>query len=104
MAAKVFQQFYGILVKTLPMDDSEFRAELFSRNLLHGDNQAKVQSSSITRAEKAEIFLTNEIQPELVLDISTKFKDLLEVIQIYGQEALAKKIKGMYVMSYVCRM
>ena len=96
MAAKVFKQFYSTLVKTLPMDNAEFRAELYSHDLLHGDYQAKVQSSAMTRAERAEFFLTNVIQPELDTDISTKkFEDLLEVMSMSGQEALAQKIKGM---------
>ena len=95
MAAKVFKQFYSTLVKTLPMDSAEFRAELFSHDLLPHDCQAKVQSSAMTRAEKAEFFLTNVIKPELDADISTKkFEDLLEIMNVSGQEALAQKIKG----------
>ena len=95
MAAKIFKQFYSALVKMLPMDDAEFRAELVSHGLLHGDCQAKIQSLSMTRAEKAEYFLTNVIQPELSAEISTKnFEDLLKVLAISGQENLAEKIRG----------
>ena len=96
MAAKVFKQFYGILVEVLPMDSAVFRGQLYSHDLLPGDCQAKVQLSTITKAEKAEFFLTNVIKPELDADISTKkFEDLLEVMSISGHEALAEKIKGM---------
>ena len=35
--ARVFQQFYSKLVKTLPMDDAVFTAELFLNDLLPGD-------------------------------------------------------------------
>ena len=95
MAAEVFKQFYSTLVKTLPMDSAEFRAELYSRDLLPRDCQAKVQSSAMTQAEKAEFFLTNVIKLELDADISIKkFEDMLEVMNISGQEALAVKIKG----------
>ena len=77
------------------MDSAEFRADLFSHDLLPHDYQAKVQSSAMTRAEKAEFFLTNVIKPELDADISTKkFEDLLDIMNMNGQEALAQKIKG----------
>lgn len=103
MAADVFKQFYGALVKTLPMDDVEFRVELFSRNLLPGDSYAKVQSSSMTQAEKAEYFLSNVIYPELGAEVSTKkFEDLLEVMSMSGQEALAEKVKGSLCMYTLC--
>lgn len=96
MAAKVFKQFYSTLVKTLPMESAEFRAELYSHDLLPRDCQAEVQLSSRTKAQKAEFLLTNVIRPDLDADISTKkFEDLLEVMSISGQEALAVKIKGM---------
>ena len=96
MAAKVFKQNYSALVKILPMNNAEFRAELFSHDLLHGDCNAKIQSSSMTQAEKAEYFLTNEIQPELSAGVSTKkFEDLLEIMSMSGLDALANIIKGM---------
>ena len=96
MAAKVFKQNYSALVKMLPMNNAEFRAELFSHDLLHGDCNAKIQSSSMTQAEKAEYFLTNVIQPELSVGVSTrKFEGLLEVMSMSGLDDLAEKIKGM---------
>ena len=98
MAAKVLKQFYARLVRTLPMDDVVFIAELHSHDLLNGDQKAHIQLSSLTRAEKADYFLTNVIQPELDAAVSTKkFEDLLEVMSICDQEALVEKIKGMYV-------
>ena len=44
MSSEVFQHFYSKLVKTLPMDDAVFTAELFSNDLLPGDlkNQLKL--------------------------------------------------------------
>ena len=103
MADKVFKQNYSALVKTLPMDSVEFRAELFSHDLLHGDCKAKLQTLSMTPAEKADYFLTNVIEPELGAGISTKkFENLLEVMSRNGLETLAEKIKGMYVIVYMC--
>ena len=96
MAAKVLEQNYVKLVKVLKMDDAEFRAELVTRGLLHGEDKAKIQSANMTRAEKAEYFLTNVIEPEIIADISTcKFDSLLDAMMVTnGQEALAKVIKG----------
>ena len=103
MAAKVFKHNYIALMKVLPMNDAEFRAKLFSHDLLHGDYYAKIQSSNMTQAEKAEYFLTNVIQPELSVGISTKkFEDLLEVMSMSGLDALANKIKGMLQCTYMC--
>ena len=98
MEAEVFKQFYSTLVKTLPMNSAQFRAELYSHDLLPRDTRAKVQSSAMTRAEKAEFLLTNVIEPELDLDVSMKFEDLLEVMSICDQEDLAVKIKGTLVI------
>ena len=101
MAAKVFKQFFGTLVKMLPMDDAEFRAELYSHDLLYGDYFAQVQSSAISRAQKAEHFLTSVIKPELDAEISTKkFEDLLEVLSMCGHKTLADKIQGMLTELY----
>ena len=102
MAAKVLKQFYATLVRTLPMDDVVFIAELHSHNLLNGDQKAHIQLPSITQAEKADYFLSKVIQPELDAAVSTKkFEDLLEVMSICDQEALVDKIKGMYVCKCV---
>jgi len=100
MAAKVLEQNYVKLVKVLPMDNPEFRAELVSRGLLRGENKAKIQSTSMSRAEKAEYFLTNVIEPEIIAGFSTKmFEDLLGAMMcMNGQEALAENIKGMLYM------
>ena len=96
MAAKVFKEFFGMLVKMLPMDDPIFRGELYSHDLLHGDYFAQVQSSDTTRAQKAEHFLTSVIKPELDAEISTKkFEDLLEILSTCGHKPLADKIQGM---------
>ena len=98
MAAKVFKQFYSDLVTMLPMDDVTFRAKLYSHDLLSGDCKAKVELSSMTQAEKANFFLTNEIQPELDANVSTKkFEDLLKVMSMSndsGLKTLAAKIRG----------
>ena len=49
---EVFQQFYSKLVKTLPMDDVVFTAELFSNDLLPGDLKSQIKSEK-TSADKA---------------------------------------------------
>ena len=44
--SEVFKQFFAKLVKSLPMDDPIFVAELFSHNLLPGDHYDQVGSQS----------------------------------------------------------
>ena len=80
--ATVFQQFYGKLVKTLPMDDIMFTIELFANDLLLGDlrNQLKLVRDR-TSADKAVLFLDSVIKPSVTSDGGSSFDKLLHVME-----------------------
>jgi len=59
--SKVFQQYYAKLVKSLPMDNVVFIAELFSANLLP-DDVKDVVDSKLSQASKASYFLDHIIK------------------------------------------
>ena len=79
MTADVYKQFYAKLVKTLPMNDVSFVAELYSRDLLPGDAKDEVKSKA-TRASKAAYFLDNVIEPSLENTFGN-FNKLLKVME-----------------------
>ena len=78
--AMVFQQFYGKLVKTLPMDDVVFTAELFSNDLLPGNLKSQLKSEK-TSADKAALFLDSVIEPSVTSDGGSSFDKLLHVME-----------------------
>ena len=80
MSSKVFQQFYSQLVKTLPMDDAVFTAELFSNNLLPGNLKSQIKSEK-TSADKAALFLDSVIKPSVTSDGGNSFDKLLHVME-----------------------
>ena len=93
--SKVFQHFYAKLVKTLPMDDAVFIAELFSANLLPDDVKDQVKSMS-TRADKATYLLDHVIQPSVITGVGRSFDDLIKVMEdseYDGVKELAKLIR-----------
>ena len=80
MNGEVFQQFYSKLVKTLPMDDAVFTAELFSNNLLPGNLKSQMKSEK-TSADKAVLFLDSVIEPSVTSDGGSSFDKLLHVME-----------------------
>ena len=78
--ARVFQQFYSKLVKTLPMDDAHFTAELFSNDLLPGTLKSQLKSEK-TSADKAALFLDSVIEPSVTSDGGSSFDKLLHVME-----------------------
>ena len=78
--SKVFQLFYAKLVKTLPMDDAVFIAELFSANLLPGDVKDFVESKP-SRAIKASYFLDHMIKLSVMTGAGRSFDDLIKVME-----------------------
>ena len=81
MSSKVFQQFYSKLVKTLPMDDPVFTAELFSNDLLPGDLNNQLKLVHRTSAEKAVLFLDSAVKPSVTSDGGSSFDKLLHVME-----------------------
>ena len=77
----VFKQFYSKLVKTLPMDDAVFTAELFSNDLLPGDLKNQLKLVHRTSADKAVFFLDSVIEPSVTSDGGSSFDKLLHVME-----------------------
>ena len=77
----VFQQFYGKLVDTLPMDDVRFIAKLYSEGLLPGNLMGQVNLAQKTSADKAAFFLDSVIKPSVAIDSGSSFDKLLNVMR-----------------------
>ena len=91
----VFKEFYSKLVKTLPMDDALFIAELYSRDLLPDDVIEHVQSLP-TKANKAMYFLNHVIKPSVTTSVGSSFDQLLNIMEdseYQGVKELAKLIR-----------
>ena len=91
----VYKHFYSKLVKTLPMDDALFTAELFSNDLLPGNVKSQLKSEK-TSADKAVLFLDSVIEPSVTSDGGSSFDKLLHVmedIEYQHVKELAKQIK-----------
>ena len=61
ICAQVFKKFYQQLVKSLPMKDALFKAQLKGQELFPGDLEERVDAKS-TRAEGATLFLKEAIE------------------------------------------
>ncbi|XP_065900737.1 NACHT, LRR and PYD domains-containing protein 3-like isoform X3 [Dysidea avara] len=91
--SKVFQHFYAKLVKTLPMDDAVFIAEMFSANLLPDDAKDLVESKP-SRASKASYFLDHMIKPSVLTGVGRSFDDLIKVMEDSEYDGV-KELAGM---------
>ena len=80
MSFKTFQQFYSKLVKTLPMNDVIFIAELYSRDLFPDDVKEHVESLA-TSPQKASYFLDHVIKPSVTSGVGRSFDKLLNVME-----------------------
>ena len=95
MSTKTFQQFYSKLVRTLPMNDAIFRADLYSCGLLPGDLKEHIESL-ITSATKASHLLDHVIKPSIMNGDGTRFDKLLSIMEDsdhQGVRELAKLIR-----------
>ena len=81
----IFKKYYSRLVKSLPMDDPVFLAELYSNDLLPGDTKAFIESQS-TKAQKSSKFLDIIIKPTVERDDGTRFCVLVEVMKNYEDD------------------
>ena len=92
----VFKKFYVKLVIGLPMDDTLFRAKLFTNDLLPGDHKERVESLA-TKSDKAAYFLDHVIKPSVTSDDhGSSFDKLLNVMEDsdhQGVKELAKQIR-----------
>ena len=79
-SAEVFKEFYSKLVKTLPMNDAVFIAELVSNDPLP-DNLEEQLESQRTSADKATRFLKGIIKPSVNSSDGSSFDKLLNVME-----------------------
>ena len=82
-AATIVRKQYPNLVKTLPMDDEYFIAELYANDLLPGDLKNEIKSLT-TSAKKAAEFLDRVIEPAVTTNGDKMFNTLLIVMRNSG--------------------
>ena len=107
MSTKIFQKFYPKLVKTLPMNDPIFMAELYARNLLPHNLKEHIESLP-TSANKSSYFLDHVIKPSVssgdASSEASRFDELLNVMEdseYQGVKELAKLIRDSIGMNTV---
>ena len=96
MSSEVLKKHYSKLVKTLPMNDAIFVAELYSCDLLPGDLRDQLNLPHRTSADKATLFLNNVIEPSVTSGVGSSFEKLLTIMEDCDHESvkeLAKLIK-----------
>ena len=92
---RVFKEFYVKLVKSLPMQNAIFLAELFSSHLLSMDLK-KVIKAETTSEDKAMCFLDLKIYHDISKGDFRSFDALLNVMKkndFRNLNRLAEKIK-----------
>ena len=97
MSSEVLKKHYSKLVKTLPMNDAIFVAELYSCDLLSIDLRDQLKLPHRTSADKATLFLNNVIEPSVISGVGSGFDKLLTVMEDYEHEnvkQLAKLIRA----------
>ena len=93
--SEVFKNFYVKLIKTLPLDDSLFVAELFACGLLPGDLKQQIKAER-TPMDKATCFLDHTISHDVSVGNSTSLHKLLDVMEQSDNDSLkdlTKQIK-----------
>ena len=91
----VYERFYPHLLKSLPMEDTDFHKNLEKKKLFFGDLSEEVKAKD-TEARKAAHFLQNAINHSLKIDNTEPFDNLLEVMENSDNgvcQSLAKEIK-----------
>ena len=79
----VFQEHYPKLMRTLPMNDEYFMAELYAKKLLPGNLKAEIESLP-TPARRASKFLDDVIKPSVENNDCKEFHTLLRVMKEFG--------------------
>jgi len=72
----IFKKYYPKLIRSLPMNDEYFMAELYGKDLLPGDLKADIESLP-TSAKRASKFLDEVIKPSVEVNDDRKFHMLL---------------------------
>ena len=84
--SEVFKEFYSKLVKTLPMNDAIFIAELYSRDLLSDDLKEHIELLT-TEGRKVMYFLDHVIKPSVTSDGVSSFDKLLNPLTVRFSDA-----------------
>jgi len=92
---EVFKQFNAKLITSLPMKDVVFLAKLNAKDLFSGGLKAQVKAIS-TATERADYFLDNKIEKDLINSNNSSFLQLLSVMEEYNEslKMLATEIRG----------
>jgi len=93
-SSEVFTQFNMKLVTSLPMKDVIFLAALKTKGLFSGGLKAEVKGMP-TAIERADHFLDNKIEKDLINGNNNSFLQLLSVMEEYNEslKVLATEIK-----------
>ena len=82
---EIYQHYLSKLIRCLPMDDVLFLGMLSEHDLLPGDTEDKVRSTSLaTQTEKAAYFISHVIKPSLDVDSRVYLDKLLLVMSKSG--------------------
>ena len=93
MSSEVVKKHYSKLVKTLPMNDAIFIADLYSCDLLPGDLRDQLNLPHRTSADKATLFLNNVIEPSVTSGVGSSFDKLLIVMEDCDHESVKELAK-----------
>ena len=91
-AKKVFDEFNPDLVRSLPLQDPYFMAELTKQHLFSGTLKEEIMGAS-TQAGAATKFLYGAIERSLSVDNKEPFDRLLLVMEKFGDLTLKKLAK-----------
>ena len=91
---KVYNDYFEVLVKILPMKDAYFIAALYSNNLLPDEVSEHIDSLP-TKGEKAKYFLQNVIKPSLDANATENFDKFLLIMEKSEYNVLNKKAAEM---------
>ena len=94
---ETFRQYYSRLVKTLPMNDDIFTAELYTNKLLPGDLKEHLESLP-TSARKASKFLDIVIKPSIENNDVTRLSTLLIVMTDSDDSTVKRLAKEIQLM------
>ena len=108
---KVYEKNIEKLVKVLPMNDVEFTTQLSSNKILPDSVDAHIKSLP-TKSDKVDYYLENVIKSSLDIGETTKFENLLTVMEKCGyshierlasimKSDLDKEVKGNHICMYV---
>ena len=76
---EVFQEHYPKLIRALPMDDDNFIAELYAKNLLPGSLKADIES--LPAPKRASKLLDDAIKPSVEKNDCKNFHTLLWLLK-----------------------